>query len=190
MKVSCRVYVEGRARRTEAAIGFAVLAERGGHFLGAGDAAVLRHKGLACGNLTQDQAAIRNRIAEWGRLEPSRLNTPEALGAASGVARVAISSTSKYLGVFMQLFHIIEDGAVILRCKGLFLQAKVFRRATGVYAAFGAGFIRLTIGGGTTYPTVSWIDLEASEVTQSLTSAPKFVGAADQFEGLIGGRAE
>jgi hypothetical protein len=80
----------------------------------------------------------------------------------------------------MHLFHIIEDGAVILKSKGVFRQAKVYRREDRVYSGLGSGFIRLTQGGGTSVPGVSWIDLAAHGVEVAHSGAPKFVGAADQ----------
>jgi len=55
------------------------------------------------------------------------------------------------------LFHEIPDAQVILRSKGVFKQAKLFRRGEDVYAAWGSGFIRLLKHGGTTVPTVSWL---------------------------------
>lgn len=55
------------------------------------------------------------------------------------------------------LFHEIPDAQVILRSKGVFKQAKLFRRGEDVYAAWGSGFIRLLKHSGTTVPTVSWL---------------------------------
>jgi len=70
----------------------------------------------------------------------------------------------------MNRFHVIDDGAVILRSRGVFRQAKVYRRGADVFAAWGAGFIRLLANSGTTVPHVSWDDLEAADVT---TDTPK-----------------
>lgn len=64
----------------------------------------------------------------------------------------------------MERFHIIDDGAVILRSRGVYRQAKVYRRGDDVYAGFGAGFIRLTGRGGTSVPTVTWTDVDATGV--------------------------
>lgn len=55
------------------------------------------------------------------------------------------------------LFHEIPDAQVILRSKGVFKQAKLFRRGEDVYAAWGSGFIRLLKHSGTTVPAVSWL---------------------------------
>ena len=57
------------------------------------------------------------------------------------------------------LFHEVPDAQVVLRSKGVYRQAKVFRRGADVYAAWGSGFIRLLSGSGTTVPTVVWDDL-------------------------------
>lgn len=80
----------------------------------------------------------------------------------------------------MQRFHVIEDAAVILRRKGgVYGQAKVYRRGRDVFAALGAGFVRLLGGSGTTSPNVSWLDLEAEGVELANASkTPKFVGEA------------
>lgn len=67
----------------------------------------------------------------------------------------------------MDRFHVIEDAAVVLRCKGVYRQAKVYRRAEGLYAGWGAGFVRLYRGGGTTAPNVSWDDIEVGAARAS-----------------------
>lgn len=56
----------------------------------------------------------------------------------------------------MERFHILDDAAVILRSKGVFRQAKVFRRGGELYASHGSGFIKLYASGGTSHPNVSW----------------------------------
>ena len=55
------------------------------------------------------------------------------------------------------LFHEIPDAQVILRSKGVYRQAKLFRREADIYAAWGSGFIRLLSAGGTTVPTVHYL---------------------------------
>lgn len=60
----------------------------------------------------------------------------------------------------MELFHVIDDGVVILRARGVYKQVKLYRRGEQLYALFGGGFIRLLQGRGTTVPNVSWIDME------------------------------
>lgn len=64
----------------------------------------------------------------------------------------------------MNRFHVIEDSAVILRSKGVYRQAKVYRRADEVYAGWSNGFIRLLAGSATTHPNVTWDDIEAAGV--------------------------
>lgn len=68
------------------------------------------------------------------------------------------------------LFHQIEDCFVVLRCKGVFRQAKVFRRGKHVYAAAGAGFLRLLNRGATTRPETTWEDLTASPEIRMLNN--------------------
>jgi len=77
----------------------------------------------------------------------------------------------------MNRFHVIEDSAVILRSKGMFRQAKVYRRGNDVYAGWGNAFIRLMRGSATTHPNVSWDEIEADGVEWSGPShQPKFTG--------------
>ena len=61
----------------------------------------------------------------------------------------------------MNRFHVIEDAAVVLRSKGVYRQAKVYRRAEGLYAGYAGGFIRLMANGGTSRPEVSWDETDA-----------------------------
>ena len=77
------------------------------------------------------------------------------------------------------LFHEIPDAQVILRSKGVYRQAKLFRRGEDVFASWGSGFIRLLSAGGTTVPTVHYLDLEKHEhIAFGLSgrSTPKWCG--------------
>lgn len=90
----------------------------------------------------------------------------------------------------MQRFHVIEEGAVILRVKGgLYRQAKVYRRGQRVFAQFGAGFIRLMAGSGTTRTDVTWDGIEADGVTVDNRGCPSFpAGEPDPVLRAVGGR--
>jgi hypothetical protein len=79
----------------------------------------------------------------------------------------------------MNLFHIIEDGAVILRARGVFRQAKVFRRGRDVFAGYGGGFVKLHTGNGTSHPAVSWLELSAPGVTLGAGGQPRFEEPSD-----------
>lgn len=58
------------------------------------------------------------------------------------------------------LFHIVEDGVVILRSKGVFKQSDIYVRKNYIYAKHGSGFVRLDRHeNGTTAPSVRWEDL-------------------------------
>ena len=72
----------------------------------------------------------------------------------------------------LDLFHIIEDGAVILVRKGIYRQAKVFHRSDWIYAQIGSGFIRLLAHDGTTDPSTKWIGVDAEGVTALAHNAP------------------
>lgn len=73
------------------------------------------------------------------------------------------------------LFHEIPDAQVILRSKGVYRQAKLFRRGEDVFASWGSGFIRLLSAGGTTVPTVHYLDLDPALGLPG-RSAPKWCG--------------
>lgn len=59
----------------------------------------------------------------------------------------------------MDLFHIIDDAFVILRSKGVFRQAKLYRRGQHIYAGHGSGFVRILPRSGTSNPNVGWVDI-------------------------------
>ena len=63
----------------------------------------------------------------------------------------------------MNRFHVIDDGAAITLCKGIYRQSKIYHRDGNVYSAHGGGFIRLFRGGGTSLPHVSWKEIDAGE---------------------------
>lgn len=63
----------------------------------------------------------------------------------------------------MERFHVIDDAAAIIRTKGVFRQVKVYRRGEALYAGHGSGFIKLSAGGGTSTPNVSWLDIDLPE---------------------------
>lgn len=78
-----------------------------------------------------------------------------------------------------KLFHEIPDAQVILRSKGVYRQAKLFRRGEDVFAAWGSGFIRLLSAGGTTVPTVHYLDFDAASSVRFAAGklgAPKWCG--------------
>lgn len=73
----------------------------------------------------------------------------------------------------MDLFHVIEDGAAILRRRGAFKQVKVFARAEHVYAEVSKGtYVRLLQGGRTSVPDVSWLDVEGPGISIGRSGAP------------------
>lgn len=53
----------------------------------------------------------------------------------------------------MERFHIIDDATAILVSKGVYRQAKVYRRGKDLFAGHGSGFIRL-FREGTSLPNV------------------------------------
>lgn len=61
----------------------------------------------------------------------------------------------------MNLFHVVDDTHVILRSKGVYRQAKVYRRGDALYAGWGNGFVQLRGNDGTSNPNVSWEETDA-----------------------------
>lgn len=68
----------------------------------------------------------------------------------------------------MELFHLIEDKAVILRSNGVYRQAKAYRRGKDLYAGHGTGFVRLCARPGTSNPNVSWDETDVAHETDKL----------------------
>jgi hypothetical protein len=65
----------------------------------------------------------------------------------------------------MERFHLIEDAAAILVSKGVYKQAKMYRRGIGLYVGHGNGFIRLYKDGGTSLPSVRWDGHDGPDTT-------------------------
>lgn len=65
----------------------------------------------------------------------------------------------------MERFHVIDDVAVILRSKGVYRQAKAYRRGIALFAGYGSGFIRLHRDGGTSLPSVTWEGHDGPDTT-------------------------
>ena len=75
------------------------------------------------------------------------------------------------------LFHIIDDGFVILHCRGVYRQAKLYHRACVLYAGYGSGFVRL-MQSGTSAPNVNWSDIitpPGKKITKGKRSEPIMV---------------
>jgi len=74
----------------------------------------------------------------------------------------------------MDYFSEIPEGQAVICSGGVYRQVKLAQRAGKVYAKYGAGYIRLLKGGGTTAPKVNWYDVDCAdgvieETTMSLT---------------------
>lgn len=69
------------------------------------------------------------------------------------------------------LFHIIEGAQVVLCSRGVYRQAKLYRRGDEVFAGWGTGYIRLGASGGTSKPEVSYLNLDVPEDTVVLPGA-------------------
>lgn len=69
----------------------------------------------------------------------------------------------------MNRFHMLDTAAVILRHKGIYRQAEVYRRGVELFAGHRGGFIQLLSRTDTSAPDVSWHDLDAGEETKTDT---------------------
>lgn len=56
-------------------------------------------------------------------------------------------------------FHILDEAVAILVMKGVYRQAKVYRRGDGLYASHGSGFVRIHRD-GTSVPNLRCVGLE------------------------------
>lgn len=67
----------------------------------------------------------------------------------------------------MERFHLIDEAAAILITRGVYRQAKVYRRGDELFAAHGSGFIRLYAKQGTSLPNtlIAGIDLPPGKVS-------------------------
>lgn len=74
----------------------------------------------------------------------------------------------------MELFHEIAEGVAVLRTKGVYKQAKIYRRGNDVFAAQGSGFVRLLSHGGTTVPSTTWLEVEGPGVSTPAGRGPKW----------------
>lgn len=72
----------------------------------------------------------------------------------------------------MERFHLIDDAAAILISKGVFRQAKVYRRGNALFAAHGSGFIRL-YKDGTSLPNVRCEEVETPGWKQAVDTFGK-----------------
>lgn len=75
----------------------------------------------------------------------------------------------------MDLFHVIDDSFIILRSRGVYRQAKLYRRGDGIYAGHGTGFVKIVNNHGTSHPKISWIDYDGAGIEKA-SLAPKWVG--------------
>ena len=62
-----------------------------------------------------------------------------------------------------KLFHVIDDAHVVLCSRGVYRQAKLYRRGRELFAGWGSGYVRLLSASGTTAPAVSWRDIVAPD---------------------------
>lgn len=79
----------------------------------------------------------------------------------------------------MTYFTIITGASALVHSGGVYRQTDLYARGKAIYAKYGAGFIKIGIGGATSAPKVRWADYDPGE-TAIITEKP---GNAPQYEG-------
>ena len=75
----------------------------------------------------------------------------------------------------MDLFTVIEEAFVLVSRKGVYRQAKVYRRGDKLYAGHGAGLVRLCAHGTTTVPDVKWLEIDGPDIVAKGTKEPRMI---------------
>lgn len=67
----------------------------------------------------------------------------------------------------MAIFYLIDDGGVLLYAKGIYRQAKLYKRVghEEFYANYGGGQVRLDARPGTSCPNISWLEASSKKLT-------------------------
>lgn len=60
----------------------------------------------------------------------------------------------------MNFFTIIPDAQAILHARGVYRQVPLYARGEKVYARYGGGYVRLSVGGATSAPNVRWAEFD------------------------------
>lgn len=63
----------------------------------------------------------------------------------------------------MHVFQEVEQALVITSKGGVYRQGKLFTRGGKAYARHGAGYVKLMQGGGTSIPSMSWLEIDPGE---------------------------
>ena len=65
----------------------------------------------------------------------------------------------------MNYFSEIPECQIIIRNNGVYRQVDGFQRDGKIYAKYGAGYVRLLQGGGTTQPRIGWLEIDTPRGT-------------------------
>lgn len=63
----------------------------------------------------------------------------------------------------MDYFSEIPDAHAIIYANGVYRQVKLAARAGRLYARYGAGYVRLMQGGGSSHPKVRWNEIDTPD---------------------------
>lgn len=79
----------------------------------------------------------------------------------------------------MTFFTIITGATALIHTGGVYRQTNLYARGQSVYAKYGAGFIKLGIGGATSAPKVRWSEFDPGEtaiITEKPGNPPRYEG--------------
>lgn len=86
----------------------------------------------------------------------------------------------------MHFINKIEGATAWLKNNGVFRQVDLYRRGDNIYAAYGGGYVRLSISGATSHPKVTWVEADPGEAHLELRDGrmPRFI--ADEIKVVTG----
>lgn len=67
----------------------------------------------------------------------------------------------------MKYFSEIPEGQAIICTNGVYRQSKIAERDGKLYVKYGAGYVRMLQGGGTSHPKARWFEIDAGEGSYS-----------------------
>lgn len=63
----------------------------------------------------------------------------------------------------MKYFSIIPEAQGIIHTRGVYRQVPLYERNGSIHAKHGSGFVRLSVGGATSCPSIRWSEIDTPE---------------------------
>ncbi len=80
----------------------------------------------------------------------------------------------------MNYFSEIPEGQAIVCSGGVYRQTPIAQRKGLIYAKYGAGYVRLHSGGGSSHPKLKWYEIDAADGGfEESSQGVKYVKAED-----------